>query len=167
VSFTTEDVARLQELLVAVVADELDVRTPDELMSSTGFLVTRAQQLTHREFLTALRPLDIEPRHYGTMRVLRRCDGITQGQVSQLLEVSPATVVQMVDDLERRGLVVRERDPADRRVQRLHLTPAARTVLTKAGTPIRRMDVHFGEPGSPERLDLVRLLRLLLTGGRT
>ena len=42
-----------------------------------------------------------------------------------IVEVEPITIARLVDRLEARELVVRKADPRDRRVWRLHLTPAA------------------------------------------
>src|SRR3954471_8727941 len=55
---------------------------------------------------------------------LRRCGGMTQRELAEILEVEPITVGRLVDRLAARGLVERRADPADRRVWRLHLTPA-------------------------------------------
>jgi DNA-binding MarR family transcriptional regulator len=164
-AFAPGEAARLRDLLVRVIGEQLDERTPQALLDSTAFLVTRAQQYAHREFLAALQPLAIEPRHFGTMRALRIVGPATQGQLGELLDVSPATVVQIVDHLEERGLVTRERDPTDRRVYRLYLTADAERVVEEA----TRISVHvladrFGSAGGRDRKDLVRLLRLLLPG---
>lgn len=162
-ALTPADAVRLKELLRLTVADQLDPRTPAAVLDSTAFLVTRAHLAAHREFLAVLRPVGIEPRHYGTMRALRVAGTVTQGQLGALLEVSPATVVQMVDDLEARGLVRRERDATDRRVYRLHLADAGGPLLARVED--LSADVHeerFGPPGSRERNDLVRLLQRLL-----
>ncbi len=51
--------------------------------------------------------------------------GLSQNELAGLVEVEPITVARLVDRLEARGLVERRLDPADRRVRRLHLTPAA------------------------------------------
>jgi DNA-binding MarR family transcriptional regulator len=161
--FSERDVTRLRDLLAQVVGDQLDARTPRLLRESTGFLLTRAHLRTHREFLAALQPLDIEPRHYGTLRALRVAGPATQGQLAGLLDVSPATVVQIVDHLEQRGLVDRRRDPVDRRAYRLHLTVDADKVVDEAD-PISDalLADRIGGPGSQDRRDLVRLLRELL-----
>jgi DNA-binding MarR family transcriptional regulator len=161
--FAPGEASRLRHLLVRVIGEQLDERTPQALLESTGFLVTRAQQYAHREFLTALQPLAIEPRHFGTMRALRIVGPATQGELGALLDVSAATVVQIIDHLEERGLVTRERDPADRRVYRLHLTADAERVVEEATTiSLHVLADRFGGAGSPDRKDLVRLLRLLL-----
>jgi DNA-binding MarR family transcriptional regulator len=118
----------------------------------------------HREFLAALTPLGIEPRHFGTLRSLSVAGPMTQGDLGQLLDVSPATVVQLVDHLERAGLVARERDPLDRRAYLLHLQPAAARVVEQAaphGAAI--FDSKLGGPGSHDRQDLIDLLRAFVT----
>jgi DNA-binding MarR family transcriptional regulator len=164
-AFAPGEAARLRGLLVRVIGEQLDERTPQALRDSTAFLITRAQQYAHREFLAALQPLGIEPRHFGTMRALRIVGPATQGQLGELLDVSPATVVQIVDHLEDQGLVTRERDPADRRVYRLHLTADAERVVEEAATiSVHVLADRFGTAGGRDRRDLVRLLRLLLPG---
>lgn len=65
---------------------------------------------------------------------LRGAPGMTQRELAVLLEVEPITVGRLVDRLEGRGLVERRADPADRRVWRLHLTPAATPVLAQIDT---------------------------------
>jgi DNA-binding MarR family transcriptional regulator len=164
--FPPGEASRLRDLLVRVIGEQLDERTPQALLDSTGFLVTRAQQYAHRRFLTALQPLAIEPRHFGTMRALRIVGPATQGELGALLDVSAATVVQIVDHLEERGLVTRERDAADRRAYRLHLTADAERVVEEATTiSLHVLADRVGAPDSPDRNDLVRLLRLLLPEG--
>lgn len=162
---TVVDAVRLRLLLTRILGDQLDERTPKALLDSTAFLVSRAQQQGHREFATALAPLGIEPRHFGTLRALAIVESATQGEVAGLLDVSAATVVQIADDLEQRGLVARQRDPSDRRVQRLHVTAEAVDVVEEASRLSSQLfEDRLGGPRSPDRTDLIRLLRLLLAG---
>lgn len=60
---------------------------------------------------------------------LSRQPGLTQTDIAALVEVEPISVARLVDRLEARGFVERRADPKDRRVWRLHLTPAAEPVL--------------------------------------
>ena len=163
-SFAPEDAERLRDLLLALAREDLDGRTPRVLLDSTGFLVSKAHQWAHREFAAALRPLGIEPRHSGTLRALRAVGPATQGDLASLLDVSPATVVQIVDQLERRGLVARERDTMDRRAYRLHLRPETDAVLARVEEiSATLLDERLGGRRGSGRGDLARLLRLLLT----
>jgi DNA-binding MarR family transcriptional regulator len=51
--------------------------------------------------------------------------GLSQNELAAILEVEPISVGRLIDRLEARGLVERRPDPADRRIWRLHLLPAA------------------------------------------
>jgi DNA-binding MarR family transcriptional regulator len=162
-SFTGADATRLRALLRQVAGGDLDERTPAELLASTGFLVSKAHQHTHREFAAALAPLGLEPRDFGTLRSLRSAGPVTQGDLAALLDVSPATVVTIVDHLVGRGLVARERDAADRRAYRLHLSADAEGVVevcTESSATL--LQDRIGPPGSRDRVDLVGLLQHLL-----
>ncbi len=60
---------------------------------------------------------------------LQRQPGMSQNEMAAICEVEPITVARLVDRLEARGLVERRSDPADRRIRRLHLLPAAQPIL--------------------------------------
>lgn len=53
---------------------------------------------------------------------------LSQRQLAERLLLEKSTVSRMVADLERQGLVERERDPANRRTNRLRLTDAGRAL---------------------------------------
>lgn len=75
----------------------------------------RAHGMTRAQWVILLR-LDRQP-------------GLSQKELAEILEVEPITVARMIDRLEERSMVERRDDPADRRIWRLHLRPAARPVL--------------------------------------
>ena len=60
---------------------------------------------------------------------LERQPGLSQKELAEILEVEPITVARLVDRLQASGLLERRPDPADRRIWRLHLLPAATPVL--------------------------------------
>ena len=79
---------------------------------------------------------DKRARQHGMTRAqwailiwLDRQPGLSQKELSEILEVEPITVARLIDRLETRGMVERRADPRDRRIWRLHLLPPARNVL--------------------------------------
>ncbi len=66
---------------------------------------------------------------WGILVWLERQPGITQRELSELLEVEPISVARLIDRLEARGMVERRPDPRDRRIWRLHLLPPAHAAL--------------------------------------
>jgi MarR family transcriptional regulator for hemolysin len=75
-------------------------------------------------------------REHGTTRALwvilarlQRQPDLSQNELAAVAELSPMTVARLIDRLESLGLVKRCPDPADRRIWRLRLTPAATPIL--------------------------------------
>ncbi len=66
---------------------------------------------------------------WGILIWLERRPGLSQKELSEILEVEPITVARLIDRLEARGMVERRPDPKDRRIWRLHLCPPAFPVL--------------------------------------
>lgn len=54
---------------------------------------------------------------------------IGQSELGRLLNLSPASVTRLIDRLEERGLIARERDPGDRRRVAVRLLPAGRRLV--------------------------------------
>lgn len=61
------------------------------------------------------------------------CEGpLSLGELATLEHVAPPTITRVVDKLKAKGLVECLRDPDDRRVSRVHLSPAGRRYLQRS-----------------------------------
>ncbi len=65
-------------------------------------------------------PLSVSEAH--ALRELSRCDGCSQTELGNVLQLEKSTVSRLVNQLEGKGWVERNRDPDDRRAVRLRLT---------------------------------------------
>ncbi len=124
-SFTLEEREDFRDLLRRIQEGELAPHTPEPLLESIAFLVTRAHLRMHREFAQALEPIGMEPRFMGFLTALEAMGAVPQSALAQVLGVSGATIVQIADDLERLGAIERRRSDTDRRSQLLHVLPRA------------------------------------------
>ncbi|MEP6817280.1 MAG: MarR family transcriptional regulator [Marmoricola sp.] len=162
--FSLADREELRGLLLRVVEPELAADTPEPLRESIGFLLTRTHFRMHRDFMAALAPLGIEPRHFGSLIALTAAGPVPQAELARSLGLSGASVVQMVDHLEHRGLVERRRLETDRRTQVLHLMPGAAEVLDRArDLAATTFDARLGALSRRETLRLTTLLTRLVT----
>jgi DNA-binding MarR family transcriptional regulator len=84
---------------------------------------------------------------------LERQPGLSQNELAAICEVEPITVGRLVDRLEAHGLVQRRSDPADRRIRRLHLMPAAAPILEEIGRQRERMSRRLTEGLDEETLN--------------
>jgi DNA-binding MarR family transcriptional regulator len=157
---------RLNELLRELLASEPGRRLPEGLADRTGYLVVQAHFLMRARADAALRPLGIEVRHFGTLNVIAAAGSCSQQELARGLGVTPPVVVPIVDELEARELVSRERNPADRRSYVVQLTPEGERTLAAARAELELLPAGvFDErqhAGGPE---LRALLRALLGAG--
>jgi MarR family transcriptional regulator for hemolysin len=90
-----------------------------------GFLISDVARLMRTAFDRRVRRLGLTRSQWLVINRLHRRPGATQSELAEMLEVEKATAGRMVDRMEKKGWVVRRADAADRRVNRLHLTPEA------------------------------------------
>jgi MarR family transcriptional regulator, transcriptional regulator for hemolysin len=99
-----------------------------------------------REFLSTLIETSRHLRHFVDRRArrlgltgaqlrllskLRRNEGATQAELANEMEMRPISLSALVDKLAQQGFVERRADKSDRRLNRLHLTPAGRNLALK------------------------------------
>jgi MarR family transcriptional regulator for hemolysin len=70
---------------------------------------------------------------WAVLSRLQRCEGSSQAELADALDLTPITLARLVDKLTSAGLVERRPDARDRRIHRLHLTEKAGPKLVKLG----------------------------------
>lgn len=80
----------------------------------------------------ALEPLGVHGREWAVLRVLADGPPMSQQEAAASLSVDRTTMVALVDGLEDKGLVRRQRAPEDRRKNVVELTDQGNAVLRKA-----------------------------------
>ncbi len=61
-----------------------------------------------------------------TLALLSKNEGMKQAELARFARVRPSSISEVVDRLERHGLIKRRRDNSDHRVFRLYLTEKGR-----------------------------------------
>jgi DNA-binding MarR family transcriptional regulator len=121
-------------------------RVAKELSASAGFLLARlgigykARVLEHSE------EAGFELYDYGVLALLAEGARETQSTIAQALDVDPSRMVALLDSLEQRGLIGRQRDPLDRRRHVVSITPAGKRELTRVRGIVKRLEDEFFAP---------------------
>jgi DNA-binding MarR family transcriptional regulator len=76
------------------------------------------------------------------MAALHQTPGMKVSELAQALSIHASTASNLLDKIEKAGLVRRERNSADQRVVRLYLTPAGEKALDKAPQPLTGLLTH-------------------------
>jgi MarR family transcriptional regulator, transcriptional regulator for hemolysin len=84
---------------------------------------------------------------------------LSQSEVADILEIEKASAGRLIDRMEVKGWLQRRDDASDRRVNRLHLTPAAER-LHAAIWPLAEatVDTALGDLSLDERRQLAKLM---------
>ena len=132
--------------------------------TSTSYLLMKAGTLMGREIDAALASCDLTARQFLLLATVAEHQAESQQVVSRIMHLDPTLVVAVVDDLEERGLVVRTRQPDDRRRILLSLTPAGSRLLTAATKAAEESERAFvAELSAPDQATLRRLLAKVMT----
>jgi MarR family transcriptional regulator, organic hydroperoxide resistance regulator len=71
------------------------------------------------------------------LNTISKDEGLPLGALSEKMYLRPSTITGLVDRLEKRGYVVRERDQRDRRVVKILLAPKGKALVKKGPNPIQ------------------------------
>jgi len=134
------------------------------MLTSAGYLLLKAGTHFHTVVDEALDGLGLNGRQLLVLTFTGSEDHLSQQMLSVRLGLDPTIIVALVDELEDRELVVRERDPDDRRRHRLRITAKGRKLHATAVAAVTKAEREFLAPlDRSEREALRRLLVEVMT----
>jgi DNA-binding MarR family transcriptional regulator len=71
------------------------------------------------------------------LKTISKRGNLSLGELSEEMCLHPSTVTGVVDRLEKKGYVVRDRTEKDRRVINVQLTPKGKSIAKKAPNPVQ------------------------------
>lgn len=87
-----------------------------------GYRLKLLSQLAGRRFQERLEPFGLTPFHWVVLCCLWEEDGLPTCSISEKLQQVGGTLTGVLDRMEERGLIYRQRDNRDRRIWRIWLT---------------------------------------------
>jgi DNA-binding MarR family transcriptional regulator len=96
-----------------------------------GFLIHDVSRLRRSAFDRVLKPLNVTRAQWWMLAYLSREDGMTQSQLAVELDMGKVAIGGLIDRLEKSGLLRREADASDRRVNRVFLEPKSKQLIAK------------------------------------
>ncbi|MEO5815108.1 MAG: MarR family transcriptional regulator [Gemmatimonadaceae bacterium] len=142
-------------------------RSPEELLFVN--LLRTARQLLD-DFDRLLRSRELTQPQYNILRILRGAGakGLPSGEIGERMVGRDPDVTRLLDRMEERGLVVRNRSTADRRVVTTQLTTDGLRMVDELDAPLLAMHTRQLGHLSPGEMDeLNRLLERARDEDRT
>jgi MarR family transcriptional regulator, lower aerobic nicotinate degradation pathway regulator len=137
---------------------------PPSMRDRVPFLLYRAAEASHALANQMLAEADLTARQAGILTMVTESGPMTQKALGDALRIDRTTMVALIDDLEDKGYVTRQRHPRDRRAFLVHPTAAGRAAKTAAIRILDEQQRRFLAPLTPaERQQLGALLKRLHT----
>jgi DNA-binding MarR family transcriptional regulator len=144
-------------------ADTADAAPPLDqsvLLSLVGYNCRRAYITIMPLFEKRMAKFELRPVDFTVLSLLKANPNINQKRLSKAINVSPPNLATLLDRLEQRDLVMRQRNPQDRRSQTLVLTAAGMRMCVKAEKTAAELEEKATEAlNDAERAQLIRLLQ--------
>ena len=123
----------------------------------------RFNLLSHKKLEADLEKQGLTPPQFYVLATIGYAGGLPFGEIGAKMMVTVSNLTGIVDRLEEKKLVTRERDEHDRRVVRVVLTDKG-TKLYKSTIPQfeKSISAVFTPLGRPEQKELSALLRKLI-----
>jgi len=93
------------------------------------FYLNQANHAVRTRLEAALAPLQMTAIQYTVLSVIGSREGLSSAELSRRFFVTPQTMNELIGGLQRRNLILRKEDPANRRILRMRLTAEGRRML--------------------------------------
>ncbi|MRW93259.1 MarR family transcriptional regulator [Duganella sp. FT80W] len=136
------------------------------LLSLVGYNCRRAYLTIMPHFEERMSKLALRAVDFSVLSILKANPNITQKRLSHAVSVSAPNLAILLDKLEQRGLVLRQRNPLDKRSQTLVLTSEGLKLCAKAETTVANLEQHATAMLTEnERQKLLQLLQKIFVEG--
>ena len=152
----------------SAIQREIHQTKPFRTRSQEGVVaLLRTADVVRRYIGRVLEPYGVTTQQFNVLRILRGAgpEGLPTLAIGErMIEEAPG-ITRLLDRLEAKGLVRRERCPGDRRQVLCYATPAALELLGRIDGAMNDADEQgLGMLSDEDKVELIRLLDAVRTG---
>lgn len=134
-----------------------------------GYTIRQAQTALFRDFARRMEGLGVRPGQFSLLTLIERNPGVSQGALAASHGLDKSTMSPALAELERRGLVSREKTAADKRAYALRLTADGAALLDRLRARVDAQERAMAAalaPGEQTRfIDMLRKVTRALDAG--
>lgn len=115
------------------------------MQSKGGFYITQIKQRSERIFERLLQQngIELSGGQGRILFVLWQQDGLTMSEISRQTSLAKNTLTVVIDGMVKKGIVLREQNPENRRETLIHLTDRARSLRERYEAVSEQMTAMF------------------------
>jgi DNA-binding MarR family transcriptional regulator len=128
-------------------------RADESLRAFTGYRLRRTTSIAMSRMHTAFAAFGLRRTTYSTLSIVIAKPGQRQGQVAAALAIERPNFVQIVDGLEKAGLILREKASDDKRAYALYATLRGKQLFEEASVAVRSCEDMLTKGLNKQQLD--------------
>lgn len=134
----------------------------DTLRTFVGYHLKRSFNVIQSDLIDTLRPFDLRMLTYTALVLIVDNPGLNQSRLSQIMDIERPNLVIIIDELEERKLITRERVPTDRRSYALHPTQSGRVLYRETLDAVTQHEAKLLSQIPPGQLEqMIATLKLI------
>ena len=141
----------------------------DDLYTHPGHLIRRVHQIAVALFMEECGESGITPVQYACLRALKANPRVDATRLSALIAFDRSTIGNVLERLERKGLIQRFPSTDDKRIKLLKLDPQGTLLLRRLEAAVERSQKRIVAPlNAEQQRTLIKLLtQLVAANGET
>jgi DNA-binding MarR family transcriptional regulator len=143
------------------------IQTSDEtLQRLIGYHLKRAFNVVQADLTQTLKSFELRMLTYSALALIIENPGLRQSQLAVAMDVERPNLVVIVDELEQRELILRERVPTDRRAYALQATLRGQQLFKQADAAVTAHEaVLFQGIDVETRAKIISALKVIRSRG--
>lgn len=138
----------------------------ETLQRFVGYHLKRAFNVVQADLTQTLKPFELRMLTYSALVLIVDNPGLSQSQLADAMDIERPNLVVIVDELEQRELIMRERVPTDRRAYALRATLKGQRLFKRAVDAVAEHEAAlFKGIDQQTRETIVSALRLIRSRG--
>lgn len=130
------------------------------LLGLVGYNCRRAYLRIFDVFRKRMAPFRLKPVEYSVLALIQSNENLSQKLLAHALGIKPPNMATLLDRLETRQLVIRQKDQPDKRFHALELTALGKRVYSSAEKAVNRLELEATDHlKDGERTEVLRLLQ--------
>lgn len=122
--------------------------------------IKRTNEFLSNESLSIIKDSDLTGTQYNVLRILRGAgeEGITCGEISERMVTKESDITRLLDRLENRGFISRERPATNRRIVVTRITKEGLDILSELDEPVDNCNLRLLGHLGKENLEVLNKL---------
>ena len=131
-------------------------------VETLDFILANICHLHHMRARQIFQAVGLHRGQPPVLMELWKQEGLTQTDLAERIQITPATLTKMLQRMEKAGFILRKPDSVDQRITRVYLTEVGKTVQGQVEAMLQELEAETFAGLELEELEMLRGMLIML-----